>query len=315
MATDALRLPFAKRLMLYLDERFPLTTHLVVIFAFFSSNYFLAERLIHPGPALVGPRVLAGMLVVLLTFFLLRIFDEFKDYAKDVVAHPDRLVSRGVMPLDQLRTMGWVVVGLMGLCNLYLGWQVFLVYLSVIGFALLMFREFFVGEWLNARIMLYALTHQGITPLLCLYVYAIALFQTTGAWHETFFLQLLMGAGTGLGWEISRKVRMPQDEHPQIETYSKRYGPFGASAIAYLSLSIGAGAALYGGILAGFPVYAFGLLGLGWLVMTVGFARFWVKPTSRGAIGLDNWAAVLMLLCYIAVAVGAVADRGVRFVF
>lgn len=315
MATDALTLPFSKRLKLYLDERFPLATHVVVVFAFFFSNYFLAERLLHPGPASLGPRVIAGMLVVLLTFFLLRIFDEFKDYARDVVAHPERVVSRGIMPLSELKRMGWGVVAVLAAFNAFLGWQALAAYVFVIGFALLMFKEFFVGEWLNRHILTYAITHQGITPLLCAYVYVVALAPQGGAWHEVFWLQLLMGAGTGLGWEISRKVRMPEDEHPQIETYSKRYGPMGASAIAFLSLSVGAGSAVAAGLQTGFPIFAFGLLGLGWLVAAFGFGKFWTKPTPKGAIGLDNWAAVLMLLCYIAIAVGAVADRGARFVF
>ncbi len=314
MATDAVALPFPKRLKLYLDERFPLTTHLVVVFAFFFSNYFLAERLLHTGPATLGPRALAGMVAVLLTFFLLRIFDEFKDYDRDVIAHPDRIVSRGIMPLAELRTMGWVVVGILAACNLFLGWQVFATYLAVITFALLMYKEFFVGEWLSKHVMLYALTHQVITPLLCLFVYAIAAFQASGAWHAPFWLQLAMGAGTGLGWEMSRKVRMPDDEHPQIDTYSKHFGPMVASMMAFAILVSGAACASYAGLLAGFPAYAFGLLGLGLLVATVGFVRFWLKPTSKGAKGLDNWAAVLMLLCYIAIAVGSVGSDGVRFV-
>lgn len=315
MATDALTLPFHRRLKLYLDERFPLSTHAVVVFAFFFSNYFLAERLVHPGNAVLGWRAIAGMVAVLLSFFLLRIFDEFKDYSRDVIAHPDRVVSRGIMPLSELRLMGWGVVGVLGLCNAFLGWQVFATYLLVITFALLMFKEFFVGEWLNRHIVLYALSHQVFTPLLCLYVYSIAAFQAGGTWHAVFWLQLAMGAGTGLGWEMSRKVRMPEDEHPQIDTYSKHFGPMGASTMAYAVLVSGAVCASFAGIQAGFPGYAFGLLGLGWIVATVGFVRFWLKPTPKGAKGLDNWAAVLMLLCYIAIAVGAVAGRGIHFTF
>lgn len=315
MATDALELPFTKRLKLYLDERFPLTTHVVVLFAFFFSNYFLAQRLLQPGPAILDLRVPAGMLVVLLTFFLLRIFDEFKDYARDVVAHPERVVSRGIMPLSELRVMGWTVVAAIVLLNLSLGWAAFVAYVFVIGFALLMFKEFFVGDWLNRHVMVYALTHQVITPLLCVYVYVMAMGSSLGAWSHVFWLQLLMGAGTGLGWEIARKVRMPEDEHAEIETYSKAFGPRGAAFIAFGSLSVGAASAVSVGLLTGFPVYAYALLGLGWLVMAAGFVRFFAGPNSKRAKGLDNWAAVLMLLCYVAIALGAVADRGWQFTF
>ncbi|MNL56560.1 hypothetical protein D3C87_1800630 [compost metagenome] len=50
------------------------------------------------------------------------------------------------------------------------------------------------------------------------------------------------------------------------------------------------------------------------MVTAFGFARFWLAPTRERAKGLDNWAAVLMLLCYVAIAVGA-ASGGIRPAF
>lgn len=315
MVTNAQTLRFPQRLKLYLDERFPLVTHGVVVSTFVLANYFLAERLLHQGPAQFGWSAVASLFVVLLTFFLLRIFDEFKDYHKDVVAHPDRLVSRGVMPLDELKTMGWTVTLVLASLTLLQGPRVFATYLFVITFAFLMFKEFFVGEWLGKHLFVYAVSHQVITPLLCLYVYSIAAFQSTGAWHETFALQLLMGAGTGLGWELARKIRMPEDEQPLVDTYSRDLGPFRSSALAFLILQAGALSAAAIGLQLAFPAYALALLGLGMGVATVGFVRFWLKPTAKGAKGLDDWAAVLMLLSYIAIACGAIAPRGIHFTF
>lgn len=315
MATNTLELSFPKRLKMYLDERFPLATHLVVVCAFFFCNHFLAERLIQPGPITLGWRAIAGMIVVLLSFFLLRILDEFKDYARDVIAHPNRIVSRGIMPLSELRVVGWVVVGALLLLNLPMGVTTIASYLLVIIYALLMYKEFFVGEWLNKHIMLYALTHQVITPLLCVYVFMLSATQVGAGWHPLFWLQLGMGAGTGLGWEMSRKIRMPVDEQPLADTYSKHFGPHGAALMAFSSLLFGAGCALALGLQVGFGPVAYGLLGLGMLITSFGFVKFWLEPTPKGAKGLDNWAAVLMLLCYVAIAVGAAAGRGISFVF
>jgi 4-hydroxybenzoate polyprenyltransferase len=315
MATDAPVLPFPTRLKLYLDERFPLTTHLVVVCAFFLSNFLLAERLSHPGAAHFGWRAVAGMAAVLLTFFLLRVFDEFKDYARDVIAHPDRVVSRGIMPLSELKVMGWTVAGALLLLNLPMGVPTIASYLLVITYALLMYREFFVGEWLNKHIVLYALTHQVITPLLCVYVFMLSATQVGAGWSALFWLQLGMGAGTGLGWEMARKVRMPEDEQPMADTYSKHFGPALAALMAFSSLVFGALCALALGLSVGFGPIAYGLLGLGMLVTAFGFVKFWLKPSAKGAKGLDNWAAVLMLLCYVAIAVGGAAGRGISFTF
>lgn len=315
MATNTLELSFPKRLKLYLDERFPLATHLVVVFAFFFCNAFLADRLLQPGPVTLGWRAIAAMIVVLLTFFLLRILDEFKDYARDVIAHPNRIVSRGIMPLSELRVMGWVVAGALLLLNLPMGITTIASYLLVIIYALLMYKEFFVGEWLNKHIVLYALTHQVITPLLCVYVFMLSATHAGAGWHPLFWLQLGMGAGTGLGWEMSRKIRMPEDELPLADSYSKHFGPFRASLMALSSLLLGAGCALALGLKVGFGPVAYGLLGLGVAVTAVGFVKFWRKPTPKGAKGLDNWAAVLMLLCYVAIAVGSAMGRGIRFAF
>lgn len=314
MVKDATRLPFLQRLKLYLDERFPLSTHVVVVCAFFFSNFFLAERLVHPGSAVFGWRPLAGMITVLLSFFLLRIFDEFKDYETDVQAHPERIVSRGIMPLSELRIMGWTVFGLMVLLNLGMGPFALFGYLLVAGFSFLMFREFFVRAWLKRHLFTYAVTHQGITPLLCFYVYLLSLsagFQ----WHGSLWLQFGMAAGTGLAWELSRKIRTADEEQPLIETYSRDLGALKASLLASGILLVGVAFALALGWLAAFPGYFYGTLGLGVLVTSVGFGRFWTAPTPKGARGLSDWAAVTMLLCYVAIAVGAVSGRGIALSF
>lgn len=315
MVTDATRLPFSRRLKLYLDERFPLSTHVVVVCSFFFSNFFLAERLVHPGPATFGWRPLAGMITVLLSFFLLRIFDEFKDYETDVQAHPERIVSRGIMPLSELRIMGWSVFGLLVLLNLGMGPVALFGYLLVAAFSFLMFREFFVRDWLKRHLFTYAVTHQGITPLLCFYVYLLSLVSSAFHWHASLGWQFGMAAGTGLAWELSRKIRTAEEEQPLIETYSKELGASKASILAYGILLSGVACALALGWTQGFPSHFYAILGLSVFVTSVGFVRFWTKPTPKGARRLSDWAAVTMLLCYIAIAVGAAAGRGIALTF
>jgi 4-hydroxybenzoate polyprenyltransferase len=184
-----------------------------------------------------------------------------------------------------------------------------------------MFKEFFVAEWLNRHLVVYALTHQLITPLLCLYVYTLVAVPTAGGWHSLFWLQLAMGAGTGLGWEMSRKIRMPEEEHAQVDTYSKIFGYKGGSLLAFAVLMTGAICAVAVGALLSLPPspplspYAFGVYALGIILTQVGFVRFWRKPTAKGARKLGDWAAVTMLASYIAIALASLAGQGVRLTF
>ncbi|MNR81150.1 prenyltransferase [compost metagenome] len=315
MAIDSPALPFPKRFKLYLDERFPLATHLVVVIAFFFSSYFLAERLLRPGESLFGIPVIAGSVTVLFSLFFLRVLDEFKDYEKDLVGHPDRIVSRGIMPLSELKVVGIVVVGAMLALNALVGLHAVAACLVVIGFALLMYKEFFIGEWLSKHLVIYAVTHQLITPLICLYVYTLVAFPTAGGWNALFWLQLAMGAGTGLGWEISRKIRFPEEEHDQVDTYSKNVGYEAASALAFTILMAGAMCALALALMLRFPPYVFGLFVLGLTLTDIGFVRFWRKPTAKGARKLGDWAAVMMLTSYLTVTLGALAGQAVRLGF
>lgn len=315
MATEALAWPFHRRLKLYLDERFPLATHLVVLVAFFSCNFLLANHLIGRQPTF-DVRAVAVMLTVLLSLFLLRIFDEFKDYELDLVANPDRVVSRGIMPLGELKIMGWAVVVLMLGMNAALGPRALAGYLLVVGFSLAMSRDFFLKPFLKGKTLTTAITHQVITPLLCLYVYIVVAAPSGAGYDDVFNWQLAMGALTGLGWEMSRKIRLPADEQPEIETYSKRLGMIPGSIAAYVVLAAGAACAAAVGLEIGFPLYAQAILAVGALATLAGFAMFWRKPDAKKAKRLSDWAAITMLLSYIAIAVGtAVITPGVSIHF
>lgn len=322
MATHSVEMPFIKRFKLYLDERFPLATHLVVVVAFFFSSYLFAERLLRPGESHWGWGTVTGMITVLFALFFLRVLDEFKDYEKDLLGHPDRIVSRGIMPLSELKVVGGVVLAVMLGLNALVGMHALLACLGVILYALLMFKEFFAAEWLNRHKIVYALTHQLITPLICLYVYVLVAVPTAGGWQAPFWLQLGMGALTGLGWEMARKIRMPEEEHDQVDSYSKLFGYKAASVLAFAILMAGATCAVAVGI--GFTLtpgapplspFALGLLALGVLLTQVGFARFWRQPTAKGARKLGDWAAVTMLTSYLAVALASVAGQSLRLAF
>src|SRR6185436_6178910 len=103
--------PYPRRLSAYLAERFPLLGHGLLIAAYYSSNQFLARALTTPGRPMHYDRTsLLGAVTLFCFFFHLRVFDEHKDWADDVIHHPDRVLQRGVVTLRDLRVLGGIAI-------------------------------------------------------------------------------------------------------------------------------------------------------------------------------------------------------------
>ena len=80
---------YPRRLLAYLQERFPPLAQGLLIVSYFSSNQFVALSLEHPGaPVFLSSHSVWGGVLLLCIFFHLRIFDEHKDYHEDCLQHP-----------------------------------------------------------------------------------------------------------------------------------------------------------------------------------------------------------------------------------
>lgn len=273
----------AARFWAYLQERFPPGTYALLVAVFYLAAAWLGQVRAGGGagaeagvvPLATGLRSLAGALVVLLAFFTLRVFDEEKDSEQDRLAHPERVLSRGLVTLAQLRRAGLVAIVLQGLLAALLGWVPALAWGGVLLFALAMKVEFFCGGVLRRHLVLYALTHNPVVCLLALF--AIATGQGGGRLHldAVLLLFLLLVTGLSLLFEVGRKVRAPEDERAGQDTYSAALGPRGASAFGIASLILAAAAGCLLGRLAGFSGYfqlGLGLLALWCLLTWLSFA-------------------------------------------
>ena len=166
--------PFARRFVAYLGERFPLPAYTVLIGALVAGAVATAEGAAGgAAPLAVGWRHLGAFATALLLFFHLRVFDEFKDFAADQLAHPERLLSRGVITLRALGWAGVVVLALQLGINVGLGLWALAWWGAAVAFSVLMRFEFFVGDWLRRHLVAYALLHNPIVAWLMLYVDAV----------------------------------------------------------------------------------------------------------------------------------------------
>jgi 4-hydroxybenzoate polyprenyltransferase len=94
--------PLPLRLAAWARERFPLAL-CGVLFPAYLVALLYGRALTHPGP----PRLRAGDLVafagVWAFFLMVRVVDEHKDYERDRVEHPGRVLQRGVVTLGHLK--------------------------------------------------------------------------------------------------------------------------------------------------------------------------------------------------------------------
>jgi len=272
------------RWWIYQQERFPLAKHgpLIAVFSGAAVGYGTVLSGADRGIALAIPAL--GAFVSSLGFFLLlRIADEFKDYAEDLRYRPYRPVPRGLV---RRRELGWLGVGVgavqLGLAVALRPELVGLLLLCWVYFGL-MSREFFVGPWLRQRLAIYSFSHLVMVALIGLY--AVAWAGLPAPW-ERLVPFLLVCYGNGWVIELGRKIRLPAAEEPGVDTYSARWGlgpacrwwlvAVGLTTLATLAAAHHIQAVAGVGLLVG-PL-------LGWVL-----GRIW--PLLRLAPGLERFSS------------------------
>jgi 4-hydroxybenzoate polyprenyltransferase len=283
--------PFPTRLRAYLRERFPLIGNCLLIVSYFSSNQFLAKALTEPGqPMRYSIYSLTGAITLLCIFFHLRVFDEHKDFEEDSRHYPDRVLQRGLVTLRQLAILGGVAIALELALGAHRGSEALIAVLLVLGFSVLMLKEFFVAEWLKKHFLLYASTHLLIMPLMALMVFSFATGELPWRAPPWFWLYSFVGFFVTFNWEISRKIRAPEEEIEGVDSYTKLFGLYGAAwAVLVIRVVDTALVALVGWHLGVHPWFYYALVGL-FLVCLVGFFDFRFRTSPKSARRMETYA-------------------------
>ena len=225
------------RWAVYLTERFPVVANLLIAVGIARSAFLLTGRPVMAIPMLIS--VFGGMVFLA----QIRFMDEFKDYDKDCVAHPTRPLPRGLFSLAEFGRFIWIFNLFMGVIALSAGFVLGIragVWLAAGALYLhLMFKEFYLKEWLSNRPMLYAITHQVIIFPMVAFVFECFAPGATGS-KEFWGLGILL-LSAFFGFEVGRKLN--PDAHPVLNTYLKRYGRERTAALILVLLAIGVKAA------------------------------------------------------------------------
>jgi 4-hydroxybenzoate polyprenyltransferase len=291
-----------RALAAYLHERFPLVNMALFVVLFLTVRA-VATQACATGRCDPRPDGLAlaslGALATVAFFFRLRVFDEEKDFAQDLQNHPGRVLQTGRVSLAQLRRLAWSGAVLEAGWSALRGPEVLLLWAGALAYSLAMRAEFGMGRWLRGRLVLYALSHMLIMPLVIAWLFAGYASLVAGA--LPLALLLLLSLLGGFGFELARKLHAPAAERPGVDSYSQvlGYGPALTLTVAVLL----AGGAVQAGLLRflhGRPG-AYALLAL---VLAAGLALYAAaarRPHEARLRQAEKVVSLMMLTSYLAI--------------
>lgn len=285
------------RLWIYQKERFPLAGYLplVAAFTFSAASY---SRICRGGEGVVPwTRLIAGIATSFGIFLLLRLFDEFKDAEDDAAYRPYRPVPRGLVTLRELGRLIVLVIAAMILLNALLMPVMLPALALALGYILIMWREFFVREWLRRHPVVYMATHMMIMPLTDFYTTGLDWMNARAAMPRGLFLFLTVTFLNGCVIEIGRKIRNPKDEEKGVETYSYLWGPNRATGIWLGILTFTAVLAYLCCAYAGYGLPALPFLALCWIGCAAPAVLF--LRTGRYAPKIETAAGLWTLCMYL----------------
>lgn len=226
--------PLVERWTIIVQERFKPSVYLPMIVLFTLVNALYLQQ--SERTEWSWWRFAATLLMLVLFFLRMRVFDEIKDYETDLVVNPHRPLARGVASFRQVKRGLFVFLCIELIIAWNLGFWPFLTHTLACFYSVLMFEEFFLGDHIRPHLTTYAVTHTFVSSLLGLSA-AIAVtpmdLRSLTGFHLAFFL--MNWAFFNL-FEFARKTFAPEEERPKVESYTKIFGIWGAFL---LSLSQG----------------------------------------------------------------------------
>lgn len=216
-------------------ERFPPYTYLPFMLLYFAAHYAFYNNDLLTSVSII--KLLVLFLGTLIFFFKLRLYDEIKDYENDLKVYPNRPLARGLLSHKNLHTgisasilleiIAFSVFGFIGLIAIAVP----------IIYSLLMFKEFFVRNWIRSHLTLYAISHTLVSVFFSLAL--LAIFRSVYIWNldKNSYLFALLSWFLFNIFEFGRKTFLSIEERRGVDSYSKIYGRFGAISLV-ISMAI-----------------------------------------------------------------------------
>lgn len=286
-----------RRFYIYQKERFPLLAHgpLIAVFTFSAISY---SRICRGAPGFIGWHTYAaGTFITITLFLLLRLFDEFKDAHDDAAMRKHLPVPRGLVTLRELGVVAAVVFLFQAIVIILAFPSMFVLYGVVIGYLLLMGREFFVAEWLKRRQFWYVVSHMMIIPLVDVFASGLDWYLEEAEAPFGLFYFFAVSFMNGIVLEVGRKIRVP--EHEEHNTYSTMLGPVKATLLWIAVLAATLGLAVLACSYAGYGITGLAVLSAIFVFCLVPAIVFLTRMTKKRSKAIEYasaaWTAAMYL--------------------
>ena len=224
-----------KRFWIYQSERFPFFSYglMVFTFAFSAMSY---SKFLRGNFEFSFVALLIGAMTSFGYFFLLRLFDEFKDAEDDAKYRPYRAVPRGLVTFKELKWLIFLIITFQCILNALFIPKMLWIWGLVIIYMFIMAKEFFVRDWLRKHPVAYLISHMMIMPVIDFYTTGLDWNNNQAQMPKGLVIFLIVTFLNGVVIEIGRKIRAKDSEEFGVETYSYLWGEKGATLIWLLIL-------------------------------------------------------------------------------
>ncbi len=217
------KLNFMKRFMIYQTTRFPLKSYGLLIFIVVFSGLSYTSAIYNEKISILN--FIYTAIIVFLLFLQIRICDEFKDYEEDKLYRPYRPVIKGVVTLKELKRVGLYALVIQFALSLLISKSTVIILVITLFYLLLMRYEFFIGEKLSKRPIMYMLSHIVVMSLIALLISsAVKNIEIIKNFKLDILYFMLIAYLNGVVLEIGRKIRNNKEEEEGVLTYSKLFG-------------------------------------------------------------------------------------------
>ncbi len=214
------------------------------------------------------------------------------------------------MTLRELRLLGWIAIAIELTLASFAGIGPLIAWAVAMGFSLIMLKEFFCSDFLRRHFVVYATTHMLITPLLGAMTFSFATgmpFWNAPPWYWVY---AFVGFFVAFNWEISRKIRTPDDEIDGVDTYSAVFGTYGAAnmvlGVRVIDTMMVAAVGMHLGLKWTFYCAIIGLF----CVCLVGYFQYRMNTCRKTAKRLETYAGMYIIAFDLILAVEIIRKLG-----
>lgn len=300
------------RWLIFCRERFSLPRHALLIVFYVTANALVGLSSVSLN-VIPEHKIILCAIAVLAIFLHLRIFDEIKDYKNDLIAHKGRPLARGLVSVREAKQVALSLI-LLELClAFFIGRAAFVAVICTIVYSLIMYKEFFIGDWLRPKMASYALAHTIVSCWMSVFVFSAVTGLNFWEIPKVYVMFVLVNWMIFNIFEFGRKTFGKEEEKELLESYSKRLGPMRATLNVVFMASIAMWAAnTFGSIFNLSLLYLVSMnLLYGLILLAAGlYAAHNDKSSGKFFRGV---CSIFILFYNVIIAIGFLLTRGMRW--